>query len=118
MVVLVVDDEDTIVQLLSDILSDEGLEVETALDGRIALKKLRGGLRPGLMISDVMMPGLDGWGLYRALRYELELGSIGVILMSAGRNRPQHLDDPATRFITKPFDVADVLEAVEELRPH
>ncbi len=117
MVVLVVDDEDTIVQLLSDILSDEGLEVETAPDGRMALKKLRGGLRPGLMISDVMMPGLDGWGLYRALRCELELASIGVILMSAGRNRPQRLD-PATRFITKPFDVADVLEAVEELRPH
>ncbi len=118
MVVLVVDDEATIVQLLSDILSDEGLEVETAADGRMALKKLRGGLRPALMISDVMMPGLDGWGLYRALRFELKLASIGMIMMSAGRNHPEHFHDPATRFIAKPFEVADILEAIKELRPH
>ncbi len=113
--VLVVDDEVAIVQLLAEILLDAGLEVITAHDGRGALKMLRGGLHPQVIVSDIMMPGVDGWELYSKLRGELGMRETGVILMSAGRIRPPELNDPRTRFVAKPFDIGDMLAAIEEL---
>lgn len=115
MVVLVVDDEAAIVQLLIEIFTDASFDVEAAHDGRTALNKLRGGLRPCVIISDIMMPGLDGWDLLKAIREELRLTNLGVILMSAGRGRMPKLDDPRTHFVPKPFNVSDMLDAVERL---
>ena len=112
MMVLVVDDEVAIVELLAELLADEGHQVQTAYDGRSALSLLRTGLRPAVVITDIMMPGLDGWGLYRALREELPLRQVGVILMSAGRNRPTEVHDPRLTFVAKPFNVHDMLDAI------
>lgn len=117
MMVLVVDDESAIVQLLAEILLDADYDVRTAHDGRAALSLLRAGLIPHVLITDIMMPGLDGWGLYAALRNELQLANVGVILMSAGRMRPPNLNDPATTFIAKPFNVTDILDALEHFAP-
>ena len=115
MMVLVVDDEVAIVELLAELLADEGHQVQTAYDGRSALSLLRTGLRPAVVITDIMMPGLDGWALYRALRHELPLDEVGVILMSAGRNRPVEFEDPHATFITKPFSVYEMLDAIERV---
>ena len=115
MLVLVVDDEIAIVELLAELLTDEGYEVQAAYDGRSALSLLHTGLRPTVVITDIMMPGLDGWALYHALRHELLLKDVGVILMSAGRNRPAEFEDPRATFITKPFSVYEMLEAVERI---
>ncbi len=112
MLILVIDDEVAIVELLAELLTDEGYQVQTAYDGRSALVLLRTGLRPQIIISDIMMPGLDGWGVYRALRSELPLSDVGVVLMSAGRGRPTDLDDPRATFIQKPFSVPDMLDAI------
>ena len=115
MLVLVVDDEIAIVELLAELLADEGYEVKAAYDGRNALALLQTGLRPEVVITDIMMPGLDGWGLYHALRTDLPLEEVGVVLMSAGRNRPADLHDPHAIFITKPFSVSDMLDAIERV---
>lgn len=115
MLVLVVDDEVAIVELLAELLNDEGYQVQTAYDGRSALSLLRAGLKPRVLISDIMMPGLDGWALYDAVRNELSADNIGVILMSAGRGRPANLSDPRATFVTKPFSVFDMLDAIERV---
>ena len=115
MLVLIVDDEVAIVDLLAELLTDEGYHVQSAYDGRSALSLLRNGLRPTVMISDIMMPGLDGWALYQAVREELGLHSIGIILMSAGRARPVDFDDPRATFINKPFSVYDMLDAMTHI---
>ncbi len=115
MLVLVVDDEVAIVELLAELLSDEGYQVQTAYDGRSALSLLRTGLKPRVVITDIMMPGLDGWALYHALRAELPLADVGVILMSAGRGRPTAFSDPRATFVTKPFSVYDMLDAIERV---
>jgi CheY-like chemotaxis protein len=120
MLVLVVDDEVAIVELLAELLTDEGYDVHTAFDGRNALTLLRSGLRPMVIITDIMMPGLDGWGLYSAIRDELELREPGIVLMSAGRPdprsagraNPKHLPDARVTFVAKPFNVFDMLEAI------
>ena len=112
MLVLVVDDEVAIVELLAELLTDEGYEVQTAYDGRNALALLRSGLRPAVVITDIMMPGLDGWALYDAIRGQLGLMTTGVVLMSAGRANTRVLEDPQVTFIAKPFNVFDMLEAI------
>ncbi len=123
MLVLVVDDEVAIVELLAELLTDEGYDVHTAFDGRSALTLLRSGLRPVVIITDIMMPGLDGWGLYRAIREELDLHQAGIVLMSAGRPdpmsasraNPTQLPDARVTFVAKPFNVFDMLEAIARI---
>lgn len=112
MQVLVVDDEIAIVDLVADILNDEGHAVEKAYDGRSALAMLRAGLRPQVVITDVMMPNLDGMGLYHAIRSEIG-AHIGVLLMSAGKKI--NLLDPRAAFLPKPFSMIDLLDGLEGL---
>lgn len=114
MQVLVVDDEIAIVDLVADMLVDEGHSVTTAHDGRSALALLRGGLRPNVVVTDVMMPNLDGWGLYQAIRKELG-DQVGVIIMSAGKQI--NLRDHRAMFVPKPFSILDLLDALEQLSP-
>jgi CheY-like chemotaxis protein len=113
MQVLVVDDEIAIVNLLAEVLSDEGHAVEKAHDGRSALAMLRAGLRPQVIVTDVMMPNLDGLGLYHAIRNEFSGEQIGMVLVSAGKKI--RLNDPNAVFVSKPFGVMDIIEAVERL---
>lgn len=109
--VLVVDDEIAMVDLLADMLSDVGYEVARAHDGRSALALLRAGLRPRIVITDLMMPNLDGVGLYRAIRTEFAEDHIVVLIMSAGKT--VNLGDPEASFMTKPFSIIDLLDAIE-----
>src|SRR5512142_1658634 len=64
--VLVVDDEESITQLVSTVLRYEGFAVETAGDGRAAVKSARA-FRPDLVVLDVMLPDLDGFEVYRRI---------------------------------------------------
>lgn len=113
MQVLVVDDEIAIVNLLAEVLSDEGYQVQKAHDGRSALAILRSGVRPRIIVTDVMMPNLDGLGLYHAIRSEFPDAQIGMVLVSAGKK--VQLDDPQAIFVGKPFGVMDIIDAVERL---
>ena len=65
--ILVVDDEESITQLVSTVLRYEGFEVECAASGRAAMK-LTDRFRPDLVVLDVMLPDLDGFEVYRRLR--------------------------------------------------
>lgn len=112
MQVLVVDDEIAIVDLVADMLSDEGHDVAKAHDGRSALALLRAGLRPQVVITDMMMPNLDGLGLYHAIRNEIDQYT-GVLLMSAGKKF--EISDPRAAFLPKPFGLDDLLDALEML---
>lgn len=106
---LIVDDEVVFREVLSAVLRDEGYVVRTAADGRAALH-LIDEERPGLIISDVMMPQMGGVELLQRLR---DAGQqIPVILMSAGyRER----DLPEVHFVPKPFDFDELIPLVRQL---
>lgn len=107
-VILVVDDEPTIVELLASLLEDEGYAVLRAYDGEEALK-IVAERSPDLVISDVSLPRLSGIDLLRRLRASNQ-PNVPVILMSAiVRDVPV---GQAT-FIRKPFDLDHVLDMVE-----
>jgi CheY-like chemotaxis protein len=108
--VLVVDDEAAVLHMVREILEDEEFSVLTAGDGREALAlALRS--RPDLIITDLMMPVMNGRTLRERLRGERLTASIPVLLMSAAY-RPQPGDDFAA-VIGKPFDIDQLLSQVE-----
>ncbi len=104
--VLVVDDERYIVDLLTDLLESEGYDVRRAYDGLTALEEVAKAA-PDLVITDVMMPRLDGLTLIRQLRQRNT--ELPIVLMSAAVTDPAH---PNVPFIAKPFDIDDLLAVV------
>jgi DNA-binding response OmpR family regulator len=114
--VLVVDDEPFNVDLLRFELEDRGLHVVTASDGREALRLLEGGERPDVALLDVMMPGLDGFALTRAIRQLPGLESMPVILLTAKgelEDKVEGFQARADDYVVKPIDIYDVFARVE-----
>lgn len=111
--VLIVEDEFAIAELLEMALADEGYRVLTAANGRQGLLRLAEGPRPDLIISDYMMPILDGADMLRTMR-ETELQrDIPCIVMSSipEANVQKRLGDYAA-FVRKPFQLAVLIQLV------
>jgi CheY-like chemotaxis protein len=81
--VLVVDDDVAVLDGISELLEDEGYTVVTAVNGRIALDHLRGGLRPCAILLDLMMPVMDGWDFRQAQINDPDLKDIPVVVITA-----------------------------------
>jgi DNA-binding response OmpR family regulator len=106
--VLVVDDEHYIVDLLADLLEEEGYRVDRAYDGIDALEAIER-RAPDVVVADVMMPRLDGLSFVSRLR---ERGDpIPVVLMSAAVT-PRN---PGVAFVAKPFDIDHMLSVIAEI---
>lgn len=108
--ILVVDDEPALVDGLAVFLVDEGYSVRVARDGEEALM-LQRAAPCDLIVSDVMMPRMDGWQLVAELREQGD--ATPVVLMSAGGRRPG--DTPGISTMAKPFDLAALLSVIESL---
>ena len=107
--ILVVDDDPVIRQLVTDLLTDEGYQVQTAGDGQAALDRITWD-PPDLIISDIMMPRCDGLLLLQTLR--LSGVAIPVVLMSATHLASGVIGAP---LIPKPFEFDAVLAQVTRL---
>jgi CheY-like chemotaxis protein len=106
---LVVDDDEAILFMLRDILEDEGYHVLTAADGRAAFA-LAVDAQPSLILTDLMMPHLDGRGLLGRLRAKTETARIPVVLLSAAGQA--QVDEGFAAFIAKPFDIDALLTTI------
>jgi two-component system response regulator MprA len=104
--VLVVDDEPVILNVLAELLTFEGYRVRRAGNGRAALAAIADD-PPDLVLSDVMMPGLDGVGLTRHLRSTGD--QTPVVLISAVY---ADVDLPSVDFVPKPFDLDHLLRII------
>ena len=80
--VLIVEDEENIVESLSFLLEREGYRVTSVLDGAQALPQIEAG-RPDVLILDVMLPGLDGFEILRAIRSDAAFSDLPVIMLTA-----------------------------------
>jgi CheY-like chemotaxis protein len=113
--ILIVDDEPALREILSAVLGEEGYAVQTAADGRNALD-LIAAAPPDLVITDISMPRLDGWGLLTQIRQDDP--TLPVLLISAIRPALTGRLAPAsdhTVFLAKPFDLEAILELVTRL---
>lgn len=108
--ILIVDDERSIAELLAELLEGAGYDVFIASNGRTALAIARRE-HPALILTDLMMPGVNGVEFVRKLRASPVTHDIPVVMMSSIRPNLEALDN--VPFLPKPFDLDDVLAAVE-----
>jgi CheY-like chemotaxis protein len=115
--VLVVDDDEVIRRLIAVNLTLEGFDVATAVDGQDCLEKATA-IAPDVITLDLMMPRLDGWETARRLRKCPDTSHIKVVLITARveeGNQIQHRYAHADAYLTKPFDVGEMIRVIREL---
>jgi two-component system, OmpR family, response regulator len=109
---LVVDDEQNIVELLEASLRFHGFEVRTCLDGTTALSVAKE-YRPDLMVTDVMMPGLNGFELVRSLRADgYQFPVLFLTAKDAVEDRVTGLTIGGDDYIVKPFSLSEVVARI------
>jgi two-component system response regulator VicR len=105
--IVVVEDEPQVVELLRLILRHAEIEVFTALDGKTGLEMIRK-IRPDLVLLDIMMPNMNGWEVYEAMRTDAKLKFIPVIIESVLPERYDRnvifTESPIDLYFMKPFD--------------
>ena len=113
--VLVIDDQQFILRVIESKLKSGGLEVITAVDGVEGLKKAFEE-KPDLVMTDIMMPNLDGFGVYRELQKNPQTQKIPVIFLTAlGEEREELKELGPAAVITKPFSPRQVLNTVNSM---
>lgn len=105
--ILVVDDEKDVQEFLAVVLRDTGFAVECAANGREALEKIEAS-RPDLVVLDLMMPVLDGWGVLDRLRRSPERPA--VVILSAFPDEWRALRAGAWECLAKPFEAQQLVD--------
>lgn len=115
--ILVIDDEGDICRILEFHLAKKGFEVIIAEDGEAGLKKAREH-KPDAVILDLMLPKLSGEQVCRQIRGDARLSEIPVIMLTAKASEVDRVIGRvigANYYLTKPFDIEDVLEKIRIL---
>ena len=115
--ILIVEDEPNIVESLSFILGRAGFEVDTISDGAEALERLRRKSFSALVL-DIMLPGMNGLDVLKAIRSDNALSSLPVMVLTAkGQASDRRAAEAigADAFVTKPFSNAEVVKRVSRL---
>ena len=110
--VLIVEDDKNIAELLQMYLEKEGYAVTVAHDGGAGLSKFRA-IKPDLVLLDVMMPVMDGWGVCKAIRAESQTPVIMLTAKGETDDKVTGLRTGADDYITKPFEMKEVLARIE-----
>jgi DNA-binding response OmpR family regulator len=112
--ILVIEDEETVRENILELLDAEGFEALSAENGRIGLDLAQQQL-PDLILCDVRMPELDGYGVLTALRSEAETATIPFMFLTAKAAKTDlsyGLELGANAYITKPFTLTELLDAI------
>ena len=116
--VFLVDDSATMLLSLKGTLEISGFKVDTAPDGEAALAKLKGGLKPDLIITDINMPKLDGIGLIKEARKLLRFTPIlALTTESQQAKRDEAKKSGATGWLVKPLGGADLVKVIKQVLP-
>jgi CheY-like chemotaxis protein len=110
--IYVVDDDTDLRETLGELLEEEGYRPRLCENGRVALDRLRGGDRPGLILLDLMMPEMNGWQFREAQLEDPRLRDIPVVVMTASRGFEGH-PITASEVLYKPIGLGELIEAVE-----
>ncbi len=111
---MVIDDDPSILITVAGILRFEGYDVATATNGADGLRMLDQ-VQPTLLLLDMRMPVLDGWGFTKTLR-ERDI-TLPVLIMTAAQDaRRWAAEVNAAGYVAKPFELLDLIEAVEQFQ--
>ena len=110
--VLIVEDDRNIQELLQMYLEKEGYAVTVAGDGEQGLQKFRA-IKPDIVLLDVMMPVMDGWAVCRAIRSESQTPIIMLTAKGETEDKITGLKTGADDYVTKPFEMRELLARIE-----
>lgn len=114
--ILIVDDSPTELAVMASLFQSEGYAVVTSRDAHDALVKLASE-RPGMVLLDVIMPGINGFSLCRQIRAHADFSQTPIILVTS-RNQPSDrfwgLQQGASDYVTKPWNAADLIRVVKQ----
>src|SRR5262245_57224738 len=118
-VILVVDDEADVRDLVEVVLDTSGYDIQTAIDGEEALRKLRGATFDAVVL-DVSMPVLDGWAVLETMKADADpaVSDVPVVMLTAMGTTADKLRgglDGALHYVTKPFEVRDLLTVLDDV---
>jgi CheY-like chemotaxis protein len=114
--ILAVEDDDELLTMLTHLLGSLG-EVQTARDGMEAMDILNGGYPADLVVTDLMMPRMDGLTLARHMKSDSRLSRIPVVMLTAKsspRDMIEGINAGARHYVTKPFTAADLLAKAQK----
>ena len=115
--ILLVEDHEELLESTAEILELKGFEVITAVNGKKGLEAAIKSL-PDLIISDIMMPKMDGYEMLNALRSDAKTAMIPFIFLTAKAQKTDILQGAisgADRYLTKPFTMAELIKTVKEI---
>jgi twitching motility two-component system response regulator PilH len=115
--VLIVDDSQTVRQMLAELLQENGLQVIEAINGLEAQEKMQA-KQPDLVITDLIMPEMNGYDLCRWIKREPAMQNIPVLICSTKSeefDRYWGMKQGADAYITKPFHPLEMLKTVKQL---
>lgn len=114
--ILVIDDNARVREMLADLLESEGHSVFQAQDGEGALHMLQAGLRPDLIVSDLMMPGVDGWQMLSAVEQMPEPPRVIVFTSLGDLSSIERLQERyGCTVLKKPEQLREVVDVAEGL---
>jgi CheY-like chemotaxis protein len=111
--ILVVEDDQAIREVLTEVLRFEVFDALGAANGREALNLMEGKEAPSLIILDLMMPVMNGWEFLDCIHQTPALASVPVIVASAGLSRPGG-SDSGVDFMRKPIDLDEFIARVKK----
>ena len=117
--ILIVEDEDNIALALTTVMGREGWHLSRVADGGAALEAVRAEA-PDLVLLDVMLPGVSGYEICQQIRMDPALAGTRILMMTArgtAVERRKGLALGADAFVSKPFDLRDLLAQVKRLLP-
>ena len=115
--VLVADDEPRLRELVRDLLERDGYDVLEAADGEEAVNAVKNHPDIAVVILDVMMPKINGYKISRLLKFDNKYKNIPILMITARSQAEDKLigeETGADEYITKPFDLDNVLKTVEK----
>lgn len=113
--VLIVDDEEHIIELITFNLELKGYEVDSASDGEEALQKFKK-IKPDLILLDIMLPKINGIEVCRRIRESEELPDVAIIMLTARgmeKDKVEGLEVGADDYITKPFSIQELMARIK-----
>ena len=111
--ILLVEDDDTLGDILATVLQDQGYRVALASNGKEAIDYLRTGQRPRLILLNLVMPALNGWKLHQQIKMVPELAEIPVIVLSGVDNLQRKAAAlGANEYLVKPYNINTLLDSV------
>jgi CheY-like chemotaxis protein len=114
--ILIVEDDMDLLQMIKTMLQSVG-EITLARDGQEALDLIKNGFRPDVIVTDLMMPRMDGLTLAKTLKNDPNIGNIPLVMLTA-KSGPMDMitgiNAGARHYVTKPFKAADLIDKVKK----